>query len=130
MSSPEVHLLFRAGGRVYAIPGMRVVEIRRHDQASEGSFVDLSSVMGGPAVTPTAQTCTVLVQRSNSQDVIGLVADEATDVVAFAREDLVAPPDFGPRVTTPWLVALARTSGSFAVVLDVDGLLAHAEGSR
>lgn len=107
---------------MYAIPGERIVEVRLHHEAPDFTCVDLSAVMGGPAAEPGPQTCTVLVRRGAAGEVIGLVADEATDVVAFARADLVAPPDFGPRVAVPWLAALARTGETFAVVLDVDAL--------
>jgi purine-binding chemotaxis protein CheW len=113
---------------VFAIPGSRVVEITRYDEMGDVPRVDLSNAIGGPPAEIGPHTCAVVVQRRETHDRIGLVVDEATEVVVFRDEDIVDPPDFGPRIALPYLAGLARKGDGFTLVLDVDGLLAGMRG--
>lgn len=123
MSFHEPHLLVRAGGRSYAIPGPRILRIVRYEDAAEAR-VDLSHMLGGEAAVVRQETPVVVV-GAEADASIGLVVDEATGIVTYRGDELLAPPDFGPATELTYVAALAPQGDTFAIVLDLDRLLAE-----
>lgn len=132
MSSREPYVLFRAGERAYALPGARVVEVMRHAEVGDLPLVDLQQLHGGDASAITWRTCVVVtgVRHAGEALLVGLIADEARDVVMLAADELLAPPDFGPRVALRYLSSLVRDGDRFAIVLDPDGLVTRSDVER
>ncbi len=123
MSFHEPHLLVRAGGRSYAIPGPRILRIAGYEDGAE-ERVDLSHMLGGEAAVVGLETSVVVV-TAGAGEPIGLIVDEATGIATYRGDELLAPPDFGPAIALTYLAALAPHGDGFAIVLDVDGLLAE-----
>lgn len=122
MSPTEPYLTFEAGGHSLALPGSRVIEIKRHEDAAGVALVDVSCVLSGRPVEVGPRTCVIVVSLDAPSvgATCGLVVDSATDITMFGSGDLVAAPDFGPHVNLSYLSALARRGESYIVVLDID----------
>ena len=126
MSFHDPHLLARAGGRLYAVPGTRILRIARYEEGGEAR-IDLSRVLGEEGAAVSAETSVVVVEAGPEAS-IGLVVDEAVGIVTFGADELLPPPDFGPGVAAPYIAALGKHEDAFAIVLDLDRLLDGREG--
>jgi hypothetical protein len=121
-SPQESHLLVRAGGRAFAIPGSRIVRIARYEDA-DGLRVDLAKALGGAEAAVGPETSVVFVSGGRVAPV-GLVVDEATGILLAGERAFVPPPDFGPAVALTYLAGLLPCDDDrFAIVLDVEQLL-------
>ena len=127
MSSDDLQLIFEAGGRRFAIPASRVVEVVRHEDAgAEMLLVDLNEVLGGPATLVGPDNPVVVVRFHSAGDrprCVGFVVDAAVDIVSVPAADLLPPPDLGPNIELHYLSALARSGGALCIVLAVDELM-------
>jgi chemotaxis signal transduction protein len=128
VSFRDLYLLFEASGRSFGVPATAVREIIPRQSAGELLLIDLEEALAGAPARAVERMCAIVLHEGlqDSGQGIAIVADGVTDVVALEPGDLVAPPDFGPRVRLPWLAALARNNGSFSIVLDVRCLVAGA----
>jgi len=127
VSSHDAYLTFTVAGRRCAVAGSRVIEVLRLEEAAGFSLFDLARFFGAEASRTAPRQCVIVVTAG--ERVMGLVADEATDVISLSAADFVSVPSFGPRITIPYLSALARTGDVLSLVLDMDQLLtaAHIE---
>lgn len=126
MSFHDPHLLVSAAGRLFAIPGPRILRITRYEEDPEARL-DLRRMFGGEATVVGPSTSVVVVSMGPEAS-IGLLVDEAKAIVTFRKDELIAPPDLGPNVELPYLAALAPSDDSFVLVLDLDHLLAEWKG--
>lgn len=124
MLSCESHLTFRASGRTFAVAASRVLEVMRYEAGGDLPLLDLGQRFSGIPTPIGSRTCVVVVGGRASCPPFGLIVDEATDFVTFAEDQMLAPPDFGPRIALPYLASLARADEgeTLSIVLDVDSI--------
>ncbi len=87
--------------------------------------IDLRRKFGFPPQDYTERTCIIVVDvmLSGSRVMMGIVVDSVSEVLNIAGADLDEPPDFGGRVTTDYILALAKVKGSVKILLDLDRVL-------
>ncbi len=91
--------------------------------------VDLAVRFGLAAGEVTPRTCVVIVETEleGAPVPMGIVADSVSQVMELRTGDIEPPPPLGARVRLEFLLGMARTEGRFALLLDVDRILAADE---
>lgn len=84
--------------------------------------VDLRLKFGLPAAEYTQRTCIVVVQVAGESTTIqvGLVVDSVSEVVNLAGGDIENTPDFGEKLSTPFILGMAKLKGKVKILLDID----------
>jgi purine-binding chemotaxis protein CheW len=88
--------------------------------------IDLRLRFGFPDARNTDQTCIVVVQvelPDGNTSLMGLIVDGVEDVVNIAAADIEEKPDFGAKITTDYIIGMAKIKGSVKAVLDIDTVL-------
>ena len=73
------------------------------------------------------RTCIVVVQVKlpNGQNVqMGLIVDSVEEVVTLAANEIEPTPDFGARISTEYLLGMAKVKGAVKTLLDIDRVVA------
>jgi len=138
------YLTFQLAGEEYALEVLRVREILRYAEVTRvptappsirgvlnlrGSVVpvvDLAVKLNLPATPVTARTCIVIVEVApeGERAVMGVIAESVSQVIDLLPSDVEPPPAFGPRARVEFLRGMARLGERFALLLDLDLLLA------
>jgi purine-binding chemotaxis protein CheW len=138
------YLTFRLGGEEYAVGILQVREILRFEEITRvpaappsirgvlnlrGAVVpvvDLALKFGLPETVVTPRTCIVIVEvvMEGEATVMGVLADAVSQVIELGPGDVEPPPSFGTRVRIDFLKGMARQGSRFALLLDIDRLLA------
>ena len=84
--------------------------------------IDLRLKFGMPAIEYSQRTCIVVVQVEGEAGAIlvGLVVDAVSEVLNLASSDIEDTPDFGNRMTTPFILGMAKPKGKVKILLDID----------
>ncbi|HET6764669.1 MAG TPA: chemotaxis protein CheW, partial [Longimicrobiaceae bacterium] len=134
----------------YALGILRVREIIQHDaltrvpaapawvrgvinlRGSVVPVVDLAVRFGMGESAVTRWTCLVIVEVAlrGEQVVVGLMADAVSQVMELRPDDIEPPPSFGTGACGQHLLGMARTEGKFALILDIDGVLASLDAAE
>ena len=87
--------------------------------------IDLRLKFGFPSQDYTERTCIIVVDVSLSGATVmmGIVVDSVSEVLNIAGGDIDEAPDFGGRVTTDYILALAKVKGTVKILLDLDRVL-------
>ena len=87
--------------------------------------IDLRLKFGFPPQDYTERTCIVVVDvaLSGATVMMGVVVDSVSEVLNIAGSDIDEPPDFGDRVTTDYILGLAKVKGTVKILLDLDRVL-------
>ncbi len=87
--------------------------------------IDLRLKFGFPAQDYTERTCIIVVEvaLSGANVMMGIVVDSVSEVLNIAGADIDETPDFGARVTTDYILALAKVKGTVKILLDLDRVL-------
>jgi purine-binding chemotaxis protein CheW len=88
--------------------------------------VDLRLKFGFEAQDYTERTCIIVAEVSmgGASVMVGMVVDSVSEVLNIAGTDIAETPDFGGRVRTDFILALAKSRGSVKILLDLDRVLA------
>lgn len=73
------------------------------------------------------RTCIVVVQVKlpTEQTVqMGLIVDSVEEVVTLAANEIEPTPDFGARISTEYLLGMAKVKGAVKTLLDIDRVVA------
>ena len=73
------------------------------------------------------RTCIVVVQVKlpTAQIVqMGLIVDSVEEVVTLAANEIEPTPDFGARISTEYLLGMAKVKGAVKTLLDIDRVVA------
>src|ERR671925_225257 len=70
---------------------------------------------------------TVIVVVSVGRNLVGLVVDAVSDVLALPASAVEPPPDLGPGVDTSFLIGLAKTAARLLVLVDLDRMLGNGD---
>lgn len=91
--------------------------------------VDLAAKFGRPATEVTRRTCVVIVDAQFADGVVtmGVVADGVSQVLELTADDIQPPPSFGMSVRIEYLLGLVTLGKQFALLLDIDRVLAAEE---
>jgi len=91
--------------------------------------VDLAVKFGRPETGVTRRTCVVIVdvQFADGAVTMGVVADGVSQVLELTADDIQPPPTFGMSVRIDFLLGLITTGKQFALLLDIDRVLAADE---
>ena len=87
--------------------------------------VDLAVRFGWPAVTAGRRTSIVIVEtvHNDQKHALGLVVDRVNAVTEIAHEDVEAAPPFGVKVNADFITGMAKCSGRFLILLDIERTL-------
>ena len=91
--------------------------------------VDLAVKFGRPENDVTRRTCVVIVdvRMADGAVTMGIVADGVSQVLELSADDIQPPPTFGMSVRVDYLLGLVTTGKQFALLLDIDRVLATDE---
>ncbi len=133
------YLTFRLGAEEYGVEILKVQEIRSYSaitpvpntpRAVKGVMnlrgqiipvVDLRTKLGLPE-TAYSRFAVVIVAVISGK-VVGLLADGVSDVLAVARTDIQAAPDFGTPVEARLISGIAKAGEKLVILLNVEQLL-------
>ena len=88
--------------------------------------IDLRVRFGFTGVKDTDLTCIIVVQVTmpdgkNTQ--MGLVVDGVEEVVNLAASDVEEAPDFGDKISTDYIIGMAKVKGTVKTLLNIDRVL-------
>ena len=92
--------------------------------------IDLRLRFGFGSVKDTDLTCIIVVQvkmsdGKNTQ--MGLVVDGVEEVVNLTPSDIEETPDFGKKISTDYIIGMAKVKGTVKTLLNIDRVLAADE---
>jgi purine-binding chemotaxis protein CheW len=143
----QQYLTFVLGGEVFAIGILVIKEIMEYAAVTavpmtpaymrgvinlRGAVVpvlDLSVRFGRPASEVTKRTCIVIIEvgTGETRHDIGIVVDAVNAVLDIPAAQIEPPPRFGLHVHTDFVQGMAKVSGKFIILLDVNRMLEPAE---
>jgi purine-binding chemotaxis protein CheW len=138
------YLTFSLLGEEYAVAILKVREILEFDTVTRvpkaprwvrGAInlrgrvvpvVDLAVRFGEDPQVVSRRTCIVIldVAMADEAAVVGILVDSVSQVVDLKDEDIAPPPSFGTRIRNEELLGVAPVGKKFALILDVDRVLA------
>jgi len=91
--------------------------------------IDLAVKFGLPACVATRRSCVVIVETAFDREhiALGVMADAVGQVLDLGPEDIEAPPQFGTLVRVDFLRGMGKVGDKFALILEIDRLLATQE---
>ena len=133
----EEFLTFRLGGEEYAIDILQVQEIRAQENvtriASAPAFIKGVINLRGIIVPlvdlrvkfgfPDAAVAPVVIILSIAGQVIGVVVDAVSDVVALTAEEIKETPDFGGAIAEGFIRGIAPRDDRMLIVFDIARLM-------
>lgn len=143
----QQYLTFQLGGEMYAVGILNVKEIIEYGQLTEipmmpafirgvinlrGSVVpviDLSARFGHTQTEVGRRTCIViieLVEGEVRQD-IGVVVDAVSEVLEVSSADIEPAPAFGAKIRADFIDGMAKISGKFVIILNIQRVLSVEE---
>jgi purine-binding chemotaxis protein CheW len=141
------HLTFFIQGEEYAVDLQRVREVIQYDTITRvpqlppairgvtnlrGSVVpviDLAMKFHGTETPIDRRTCIVLVEPrgDGTPSVLGIMTEQVGQVLALGADEISPPPTFAAPIRTEFLCGMGRVGKKFALLLDIDRLLAADE---
>jgi purine-binding chemotaxis protein CheW len=87
--------------------------------------IDLAARFNRVPQGVTKRTCIVIAEVQNETDrqVVGVVVDAVSQVLAISDADIEPPPPFGARIRADFIEGLAKVEGKFVIVLNVNHVL-------
>lgn len=85
--------------------------------------IDLRLKFGLASRDYTERTCIIVVDVA-SVGLMGIVVDSVSEVLNVMSADIDEAPDFGGRVSTDYMLGLAKVKGTVKILLDLDRVLA------
>ena len=77
------------------------------------------------AASYTDRTCIIVVEIQGEETTIqlGIVVDAVSEVMNIKAEEVEAPPSFGTKVETDYILGMANMDGQVKILLDIDRVL-------
>ena len=93
------------------------------------SIVDLRLKFGMEVMDYTEKTCIIVVEiASGGQKVmIGILVDSVSEVLNIKGGDIEAAPNFGSRLSTDYILGMAKMAGGVKILLDIERVLSSEE---
>ena len=92
--------------------------------------IDLRLRFGFENVKDTEQTCIIVVQvqmPDGRKTQMGLIVDGVEEVVNLNSGDIEETPDFGGKISTDYIIGMAKVKGSVKTLLNIDRVLSADE---
>jgi purine-binding chemotaxis protein CheW len=141
------YLCFTLAGADYAVGILQVREILQFEgitrvpgvppsvrgvlnlRGSVVPVVDLALKFGLGETAITKRTCVLIVEAALDGElaVLGVMADQVREVLELGPEEIEPPPAFGARVRVEYLQGMGRVGRGFALLLDLERVLAADE---
>jgi purine-binding chemotaxis protein CheW len=140
VSAPSLHVTVRIEGERIGLPVARIKEILEPSATTRvpgapKAFSGVVNVRG--AIVPVVDLGVALGLRDRAANgvrpvvlleitlggeatAVGLAVDSADEIAELTPEEIAAVPAFGTKVAAHYLLGLARSLGSFVLLLDVD----------
>ncbi|MDQ7017411.1 MAG: chemotaxis protein CheW [Gammaproteobacteria bacterium] len=142
-SQGDEYLSFRLGDEGYGVDILRVQEIRGWEESTRipnapeyvkgvlnlrGSIVPILDLRHrlGMGLNEYSKESVVIVLRSvgsGSDQIMGVIVDEVSDVITVKREQFQGVPKFGNGISTDFISGLIESDNRMTMILDVDKLL-------
>jgi purine-binding chemotaxis protein CheW len=136
-------LTFTLGNEEYGVPVLKVREIIKVMDITQVPqvpphvlgvinlrgkvipVIDLRRKFGFDAVEYTERTCIIVVDVDLApvRVMMGIVVDSVSEVLNVSDSEMEETPDFGGRVTTDYILGLAKVKGTVKILLDLDRVL-------
>jgi purine-binding chemotaxis protein CheW len=93
--------------------------------------IDLSARLYGHCISEGKRTCVVIVEINTPDGLmeLGIVVDAVNEVLELSSTDLSQAPNFGSRIRTDFIEAMARINEKLVMVLALDKVLSIEEMS-
>ena len=77
----------------------------------------------------TERTCIIVVETEGQMGTIlmGIVVDAVSEVMNIKAEDIEQTPNFGTKLSTEYILGMAKTEGKVRILLDIDKVLSRTE---
>jgi len=87
--------------------------------------IDLRLKFGFPSQEYTERTCIIVVDvdLGSANVMMGIVVDSVSEVLNLTGAEIDAAPEFGDKVTTDYMLGLAKVKGTVKILLDLDTVL-------
>ncbi|MFZ6749170.1 chemotaxis protein CheW [Undibacterium sp. Ren11W] len=143
------YLTFVLGGEVYALGILNIKEIIQYGDLTEvpmmPSFirgvinlrgrvvpvVDLAARFGRGVTSVSRRTSIVIIEMAQSEEnesqSIGIMVDAVNEVVDIAAAEIEPPPSFGAKIRPDFISGMAKQTGRFIIVLNLDRVLSMDE---
>ncbi len=92
--------------------------------------IDLRLKFGMESIAYNERTCIIVVEASGlaaGRVMMGLVVDSVSEVVNIKEEDIEDTPTFGARLSTEYILGMAKAGESVKILLDIDRVLTSQE---
>ena len=91
--------------------------------------IDLRLKFDMESIPYDERTCIIVVEiDSDSATVlIGIVVDSVSEVINIKADEIEAPPKFGTRLDTQYILGMAKTEGGVKILLNIDQVLSSGE---
>lgn len=88
--------------------------------------VDLRLRFGMPLIAYTERTCIIVVEMRSAGGLVsvGIVVDAVSEVLNIKADEIEAPPAFGARLNTDYILGMAKMGRGVKLLLDIDRVLA------
>jgi purine-binding chemotaxis protein CheW len=143
----QQYLTFQLGGEMYAVGILNVKEIIEYGQLTEipmmpafirgvinlrGSVVpviDLSARFGHQQTAVGRRTCIVIIEliEGEVRQDIGVVVDAVSEVLEVSSADIEPAPAFGAKIRADFIDGMAKISGKFVIILNIQRVLSVEE---
>ena len=87
--------------------------------------VDLRLKFGMEEIDYTERTCIIVVEIAGegSHVLTGLVVDAVSEVLNIKADNIEAPPAFGAKLNTDYILGMAKIEGGIKILLDIDRVM-------
>lgn len=91
--------------------------------------IDLRLKFSLAALEYTQRTCIVVVQVEGEAGpiLVGLIVDGVSEVLNLTSSDIEDTPDFGSKMTTDFILGMAKLKGKVKILLDIDRVVSAQE---
>lgn len=145
--SPQQYLTFLLGNELYAASIKKIKEIIEYSPLTEVPMmphfirgvinlrgravpvVDLLARFGKGGTPAGARTCIVILETEwdGAPLEMGILVDAVNEVMDLYDQDVEAPPSFGARPGTRFILGMGKVADKFVIILDTDRLLSTEE---
>jgi purine-binding chemotaxis protein CheW len=143
------YLTFVLGGEVYALGILKIKEIIQYGDLTEVPMmpnfirgvinlrgrvvpvVDLAARFGRGVTSVSRRTSIVIIEMEQNEESegqsIGIMVDAVNEVVDIAASEIEPPPSFGAKIRPDFISGMAKQTGRFIIVLNLDQVLSMEE---
>lgn len=91
--------------------------------------IDLRSKFDMDSIPYNERTCIIVVEidAESATVLIGIVVDSVSEVLNIGKDEIEAPPAFGAKLDTHYILGMAKMEGGVKILLNIDQVLSAEE---